>query len=155
MKTVIAIILLSFTASASRANMHVPEPAPDSTYSSRISVDSANRMLSSYIRSRQSDADLYSLIINADTLRSYLNDTTAGVIKEVKLMFAHRMDYINKGNDGIPCGLGNYGLTLIIAGYDENGDYVLINGNSVLDNCAPCPATCPTLSGNASENLLP
>ena len=119
-----------------------------------ITTDTANKMLKSYltsISSDSSDTSLHSLILNANCLRDYLNDTT---ITNVKIMFAHTLDYINKGHGGQNCGYGSGKLTVIIAGYDSAGNYVMHQQNMVIEKATPCPPNCD-VGGNASNDLLP
>lgn len=118
-----------------------------------ISKDSANKMLSSYqasISSADADSNLRSLIVNADALRKYLSDTS---IKEVKIMLAHTLDYINSGHQDQAAGYKPKALTVIMAGYDDRGDYVYGPGNTVPNRAKPCPNECPT-TGSASSSLL-
>lgn len=124
--------------------------------SSFITIDTANRMINSYLNSIKApanDTDLYSIIVDADSLRKML-DTTDGIhIKRVKLMFAHKQSYLNSGMENISCGYSRNGLTIIIAGYDASGNYIYRPANSVLNNGMPCPTSCP-VAGTASGNLL-
>lgn len=119
-----------------------------------IPVDSANKMITSYLTSiggvNSTQQNLYSLIVDAGSLRTYLSNPN---IKNVKLMFAHTLEYINAGNAGQNCGYGSGKLTLIIAGYDGSGNYVLDTKNGVEDNLQPCPHNCPT-SGTAASNTI-
>ena len=118
-----------------------------------ICIDSANKMLNSYLNSITNTGatpDLKSLIVDADALRSYLEDTN---IKHVKLMFAHRLDYINNGNGNGYAGVRYDGLTIIIAGYDNSNNYIYNESGAVLDNCQPCPYSCPS-NGTASYHTL-
>lgn len=118
-----------------------------------ITKDSANKMLGSYLASisdADADSSLHSLILNADALRKYLNDTS---IRQVKVMLAHTLDYINAGNLDQPAGYKPGALTIILAGYDNKGDYVYGPGNMVPDRAKPCPNECP-VSGSASSSLL-
>lgn len=131
------------------------EAEPD--YSGFIHIDTANIMIESYLRSIQADStakqgqELYSLIMNADELRTYLNRNRD--IKNVKFMFAHTMEYINAGNMGKPAGYKSGALTIIVAGYDKNENYIFAPRMTVPDHCAPCPDYCPK-GGTASSNLL-
>ena len=122
-----------------------------------IPIDSANKMLSSYLKSLDTvtavDANLHAVIFNADSLRSMLNDETNGKIAHVKVMFAHRLDYINSGGQNVNCGYDNDALTLIIAGYDTVGNYVYHPAGKVLNIGSPCPPLCPE-NGTAASNLL-
>jgi hypothetical protein len=116
-----------------------------------ISTTVANTMISSYlcsINASQNDTDVQSFSINADSLRAYLANSS---ITNVKLMFAHTMAYVNAGNGCKYAGFQSGALTIVIAAYDANDNYVYYGG-SVLDHCLPCPYSCP--SGNAGNNLL-
>ena len=118
-----------------------------------IPADSANEMINSYIYSIEHSAthesDIHSFSIDADSLRKYLMHTE---LKHVKLIFAHTMDYIHSGYRGVYAGMQSGAVTIIIAGYDNAGNYVYHNGGNVLDHCIPCPTSCP--SGNAGDDLL-
>jgi hypothetical protein len=117
-----------------------------------LNKDTANVMIESYLTSIAKDSGaLYSLIVDADSLRAYLNDTN---IKNVKLMFAHTLSYINSGHQGVPCGYRSGALTLVLAGYDAQGNYRFYNENNVMDYCMPCPTLCP-VNGTAQYNTLP
>ena len=128
------------------------------SYSRYIPVDSANKMISSYLNSinyQQNDTDLRSLIFNADSLVAYL---TTAKLANVKLMFAHTLDYINNGGQDQYAGYQSGALTLVVAGYDTSGNYVYYsypgtNTKMVLENSMPCPINCPT-SGTAANDLL-
>lgn len=116
-----------------------------------IPIDTANKMINSYLKSLDGDdANLRSLILNAETLREYLKDSS---IKDVKIMFAHTQDYINSGHEGQPSGLKNNALTIVVAGYRSDGTYVLSSGAKVPDRARPCPTSCPLL-GSASKDII-
>jgi hypothetical protein len=124
-----------------------------------ISKDTANKMLSSYlvsINSTENDTDLRSLIINADTLRAYLADTN---IKDIKIMMAHTLSYINSGGLNHPCGYDARDLTFIIAGYSYTDNYIYYTTKSVpitpdvINHGMPCPSSCPPY-GTAASDLL-
>lgn len=116
-----------------------------------IVKDSANKMLNSYLQSTSGEGDaLSSLIFDAEDLRTYLSNTD---IRHVKVMFAHTLDYINAGHQGEDAAYRRGELTLIMAGYDEEGNYVYYNGNQVVDHSLPCPTLCP-VSGTAANDLL-
>jgi hypothetical protein len=132
-------------------NTGSPQSLSSSAYSQPISITLANQMISSYLASLSTQnytSGLRSLSFNADTLRSYLNDTTNGRITTLKLMLAHREDYI-VDNYGVDAGLDATALTLVIVGLDENEEYIYNKNNMVYDHARPCPANC----GN-SGNLL-
>lgn len=123
---------------------------PDANF---IPADTANKMIHSYLTSigGSSSTDLRSLIISAQSLRNYLNDTS---ITQVKVMFAHTLDYINAGNNGVPAGYTPGALTIVLAGYNSSGNYVYATGNMVMDYAKPCPTNCNTLGGTAANSLL-
>ncbi len=119
--------------------------------SSFITQSVANQMISSYlssINSAQNDSDIHSFSVNADSLRAYLENPA---IKNVKLMFAHTMNYISAGNTGLNAGYNSGALTIVIAGNDSLGNYIYYRG-CVLDHIAPCPYTCDI--GYAGGDLL-
>jgi len=129
----------------------------DGNSSQMITIDSANKMLQSYLNSINytgTDTNLTAVIFNADSLRGYLNDTTNGKIAFVKLMFAHTLSYINNGGANQNCGYNNNNLTLIVAGYDTLNNYVYYGKGMVLDRGLPCPSNCPP-TGTASNYILP
>lgn len=117
-----------------------------------IPVDTANRMIRSYLKSVENDDEmLHSLILNAETIRQYLKDSS---IKEIKVMFAHTLTYMNSGHEGQNAGLKSNALTIVLAGYRSDGTYVLSQGNKVPNKARPCPTSCP-LIGEASNDILP
>jgi len=121
-----------------------------------IPVDSANKMIRSYLLSINdtvtTDTSLHALILDADELRDFLNSEEGKKVEDLKLVFAHKLDYINNGGKGVNCGYSNKGLTLVVAGYDHEGNYQLLPNNKVMDNLQPCPMQCPT--GDASDDLI-
>src|SRR5690606_21419291 len=65
-----------------------------------IPSDSANKMIQSYLTSTTGNPDdLRALILDADSMKSYLTDTS---IRHLKVMLAHTLNYINDGNNGRP-----------------------------------------------------
>lgn len=121
-----------------------------------IAIDSANKMISSYLNSINytvNDTDLFSIIVDAHQLRNYL-DSIAGAnqIVGVKLMLAHKLNYINSGGANQPAGYSKDALTIVIAAYDDSGNYVFLPGTQVMDYNNPCPSDCP--SGDASNPLI-
>lgn len=121
-----------------------------------ISKDTANKMIGSYLQSIESDTagdkapNLNSLIMDADLLRHYLNNRE---IKNVKVMFAHTLDYVNSGHAGQYAGMSSDALTIIVAGYDREGNYVFGPVNTVPNHAVPCPRNCPDF-GTAAGNKL-
>lgn len=127
-------------------------PSPDGF----IPKEMANRMIQSYLKSvantpAAEGQDAYSFLMDAEELRTYLANTN---IKGIKIMLAHTMDYINSGKEGIPAGYKAGALTIVIAGYDANGNYVYAPGQKVPDTVKPNPPYS-TGTGNAENPLLP
>lgn len=157
-KTTLLFIAFILLAAFGCSNKHQDSTAAMSTTSglSYIVKDSANKMIQSYLTSIDSAAPadtpaIKSLILDAATLRDYLDDTA---ITNVKIMFAHTLDYINAGNAGKPAAYKSGALTIIVAGYDASGNYVLKGGDLSINHAMPCPRNCP-VSGNAANDLLP
>lgn len=122
-----------------------------------LPVDSANKMINSYLTSinyEYNDTDLQSLTFNAALIRYYL-DSVAGSsdIQSLKIAFAHTLNYINAGHGNEYAGYKSGALTVIISAYKANGDYVYLPQLSVADNGAPCPSNCPP--GPAQKALFP
>lgn len=121
-----------------------------------IPVDTANLMIGSYLESIADSilgidtTQLNSLIIDADALRTYLDNQE---IKKVKIMFAHTLDYIHGGNKGHLAGYQVGALTVVLAGYDKNENYIFAPGRMVPNHLTPCPDFCPK-NGTAANNLL-
>jgi hypothetical protein len=128
--------------------------ASDGPFSRFIPVDSANKMITSYLNSiSNTDSSLKSLVIDMDQLRRYTDSLEGGKrITHLKLCFAHTLEYINAGHANQNAAYLSGGLTLVIAGFDSSGHYVYFDGNTVLEYCAPCPYSCP--SGDAGNSLL-
>lgn len=116
----------------------------DDDYSRTIPVDTANRMINSYLTSIDyptNETTLRSLAFSADSLRDYLTDSS---IKTIRFMFAHQPAYINAGHFGEPAGMNPDALTLVIVGMSNTGNYVLNKNNGVYEHCKPCPKFCPS-----------
>lgn len=129
-------------------------PVRQGPYSQFIPIDSANKMLLSYLNSinyQSNDTDLHSIIFDAGQVRTLLSDTA---IKNIKIMFSHSLDYINGGGGNTNCGYTAKELTVIISGYDNNGNYVYNPSGTVLEIGNPCPPNCIS-QGTASQDLLP
>lgn len=123
-------------------NRHNTIRLSGTNYSHSLPVDSANRMLMSYLHSvgyPGVDTALRSLSFDADTLRAYLQNPN---ITTVKFMIAHKSTFINSGNEGTNAGMSPSGLTIIIAGLNNNDEYVLNTSNGVYDNMINCPHIC-------------
>ncbi len=126
------------------------------SFSKFIVIDSANKMLGSYLNSihyTMNDTDLQSLIIDVKQLRQYLDSNPTGEqITHLKLMFAHTLSYANSPMANTNAGYQSKALTIIVAGYNDSGKYIFYNNNSVLDYTQPCPPICPP--GKAGSPLL-
>ncbi len=113
-------------------------------YSKPISLDTANRMISSFVQSVGYpivDTAVRSVSFDADTLRAYLanQDITA-----VKFYFAHQLSYLNSGlnNYGKNIGMKPGALTIICVGVNDNGGVVKNTSNGVYEHAMPCPNNC-------------
>lgn len=113
-------------------------------YSQPISLDTANRMIGSYLNSVNypaTDTAIRYLNFDADTLRAYLKDTR---IVTIKLIMAHQNTYVSvAGNYGKYTGLKPRALTAILAGVDENNSLIRNSSNGVYEHAIPCPDLCP------------
>ena len=114
-------------------------------YSQPISLDTANRMISSYLRSVNYpvvDTAVRSLAFNADTIRAYLADPR---ITSLEFVLAHQQSYLNGGLDrfGKNIGMRPGALTIIAVGIDDNGNVVRNSSNGVYEHALPCPNNCP------------
>jgi hypothetical protein len=116
-----------------------------------ISIDTANVMLNSYLQSIENhNNEVKSFIVDADALRYYLQNTN---IKHVKLMLAHKLNYVRNGGMNNYAGMDHNAMTVVIAGFDSNSDYIYSPQGAVLDFSIPCPSSCPTSGTAASSNL--
>ncbi len=165
MKKLLIVALLGFLTACTSNNSETKDtstgentpmgfattPSPTGSVSF-INKDTANIMITSYINGNKLDStQLSSLIIDADSLRAYLSDTS---IRNIKLMFAHTQQYIYSGGKDRKCSYRSGDLTLILAGYDGSGNYKYYNDNQVMDNATPCPSLCP-VNGTAQYNTFP
>ncbi|WP_276132350.1 hypothetical protein [Polluticoccus soli] len=128
-----------------------------------IPVDTANAMIGSYLNSINGNSgnngntgygqsqNIKSFIVDANALRFYLQNTN---IRYVKLLMAHKLNYINKGGKNKDAGYRGDALTIVISGFDSSNNYIYSPQGAVLDFSAPCPNNCPG-TGTASNDLLP
>jgi len=126
-------------------------------YSKPISMDTANRMIGSYLNGINytvNTNETRSLIYDADVLRDYLNSNPGKSIQQVKFMLAHTQEYTYSTNEGKRPDSNSNALTMIIVGVSANGDYLFMNGNQVMDFCLLCPANCLNTGTAASDILL-
>lgn len=113
------------------------------THGANVTVETANGYIEDFIAKYfdTGKVPVKSMIMGADLLRNYLNDNN---IENVKFMLGEKTVDVN--------GTPTKTLTLVVAGYDSNGNYVLDNG-MVPDHSTPCPTACPTV-GNAANDLI-
>lgn len=114
----------------------------DYGYSEALAVDSANKMIQSYLTSvgyPQQDNNLRALVFDAAVLRSYLANPA---IKSVKFMLAHQPDYIAAGNYGVNAGLNPDVITMVIVGVGNDGAYIKNSEGKVYEHFSPCPKEC-------------
>lgn len=124
-------------------------------YSQAISIEQANQMIQSYLTSinyPNQDEDIRSFVFDADTLRSYLNDTSKGRIVTLKFMLAHQPSYSQK-YFGVPSGMKPDAMTLIVVGMDEDDKYIYNRANQVYDHFRPCPNTCDNAGPLLTQNM--
>ena len=114
---------------------------PAETNGSFIPLQTANAYIRKFIDDyfATGRAPVKSMIVDAGLLRDYLNDNMN--ITHVKFALGARTVDDKEV------------LTLVIAGYDDNGNYVLAPGNEVMDNVTPCPPSCP-LTGNSANDYI-
>ena len=115
-----------------------------------ITIDSANKMISSYINSinyPSNDSDLCSVTFDADELRALLDSPS---VTRIQIKLSHTLNYINQGKQNIPAGYKSGALTFLISGVNNAGNTVLYN-NMILNFARPCPTLCP--SGTAGAPL--
>jgi hypothetical protein len=118
----------------------------DPLYSLPISIDTANRMIQSYLTSVNAPATntfMRSMLINADTLRNYINDTSHGKIASIKLFLSHQLTWINSGHYGVRAGTKSNAFALVLVGLDASGHYIYNRNNMVYEHLQPCPYHCP------------
>ena len=108
-----------------------------------VTVDEANDYINNHI-ANYFDAGKYpvkSLIFDAEMLRRYLMENPN--IENMKFMLGVRPD----GSD-------NGSITMVIVGYDAEGNYIKTDGDKVLDQCMPCPYNCPTHGNASNDNII-
>jgi hypothetical protein len=113
-------------------------------YSSSIAIDTANKMIGSYLQSvgyPSKDTTIRALSFDADTVRNYLADTS---IKTLKFYLAHQLSYLNGGTNrfGKNIGMSPGKMTIIMVGLADNGDIVRNTSNGVYEHAFPCPSAC-------------
>src|ERR1043165_4591049 len=104
-----------------------------SAYSQPIAVDSANKMIGSYLESvgyPYVDTTIRSLAFDADTLRAYLQDKS---ITTVKFYLGHQLGWLDGDATryGKNIGMTPGKLTIICVGLDDNGNVIRNTSNGV------------------------
>lgn len=142
MKRTITIAAVLLMAMAACKKPHHPPTASQSF----IPIDSANKMVNSYLNSISfpgSDTNVRCFSIKASDLRLLLDSLPQSpAIKEVQVKFGHTLEYINSGHANQFAGYQKNALTLLVVGVDVAGNYVYASGK-VLDHSHPCPNNCP------------
>lgn len=119
-------------------------------YSKPIAIDSANKMISSYLTSvgyPYVDSTIRSLSFDADTIRNYLQNSS---ITTLKFYLGHQLSFLSNGaNFGKNIGMQPGKLTVICVGLDDNGNVVRNTSNGVYEHAMPCPNSCGPASSDA------
>lgn len=114
--------------------------------SSFIPVDSANKMLESYLGSinyPQNDSAVISFTFSISELRRLLDSVDhPDSLKDIQIRLAHSLEYINSGHQNMNAGYNKNALRLLISGVDTKGNTILLN-NQVMNHSIPCPNSCP------------
>lgn len=116
-----------------------------STIGGEITINDANTYIDSFISSYVTPGDfpVKSFIFDAGLLKTYLNDNPD--IVNMKFMLGEKEFDVEGTATMLP--------TLIIVGYDANGNYIKSSPGKVLDMSKPCPPFCPTTGAAASNNI--
>jgi len=110
-----------------------------------IPVDEANHYINDFIANyfNTGMAPVKSMILDAGLLRDYLSNPA---IQNIKFMLGERMT--------VESGMDKKVFTLIVAGYDAEGNYILTPSGNVLDHLSPCPDLCPVVGNAANDNIV-
>ncbi|HTN16143.1 MAG TPA: hypothetical protein VL092_00575 [Chitinophagaceae bacterium] len=151
MKRTITIAALLLMAMAACKKPHKPTNPPPGY----ITIDSANKMVSSYLASVNfpaTDTAVRCFLYSAKELR-YLLDSLpqSASIENIEIKMAHTLDYINNGHAGQFAGYNQAGITLLMVGVNAAGNYVYAN-SKVMNHGRPCPTNCP--NGSAAAPLF-
>lgn len=117
-----------------------------------ITIDSANKMVNSYLGSLTASGnnDIKSFTIDADALRYYLQNNN---VKRIRISFAHTLSYINNGHKNSYAGMNPSAITLIISGISSDNNYIYTPENTLMDHAFPCPANCIDNGSAANDNF--
>jgi hypothetical protein len=127
-----------------------------SNVNSYIPIDSANKMISSYLNSIQyqnNDTDVRAFVVDANAIRCYLNSNVGKNVVNLKVFLAHNAEYANSLDSNKNCGYNVKGLTLVITGFDSLGNYVIYPNGVCIDHTEETPIKFK-IKGNASNNLI-
>lgn len=137
-----------------------PASPGETVFSRPISIDTANRMIKSYLTSIDytvNTAASRSWTISADTLRKYLSEGAGRHIVRLKIMLAHTLDYVNSGHEGQRPPLNSHDLTFVLVGVDEENNYIYNPESMAYDWAMPCPPDClggGTISSATHDTLV-
>lgn len=123
-------------------------------YSKSIAIDSANKMIGSYVSSvgyPYYDTAVRVLMFDADTIKKYLQQNNN--VSTLAFYIGHQLGWLNAstGNYGKNIGLQPGKITVICVGLDDDGAVVRNSSNGVYEHAMPCPSNCPPA---ASSPLL-
>jgi hypothetical protein len=138
--TITAMLLMAMTACK---KPHRPPTNPPPGY---ITIDSANKMVSSYLGSvgfPATDTAVRCFTYSAKELRYMLDSLPqSNTLVSIQIKMGHNLDYINSGHAGEFAGYNTEGITLLMVGVNAAGNYVYAN-SKVMNHGRPCPTNCP------------
>ncbi len=126
-----------------------------------VNPNDAQVQVNSYVDMHCHDANpIYSVVIDANMLRDYLNSKTPNAegqmgtqVSELKLIFAHDLTYAEARAAGTLTPNDPELLSFVLLGYDPTGTYILTSNNKVFDQMGPCPTECPIIGQAACTYL--
>lgn len=123
----------------------VSTPDLDQDFSSGIPIDTANRMINSYLQGinyQVNTNEIRSWTFSADSLRRLLTAGNGKQIVRLKLLLAHSLEYIHAGHEGERPPVNSHALTLIVVGLDQNNNYIYNPEGEAYEHAFPCPPRC-------------
>jgi len=126
-----------------------------SSVNAYIPIDSANKMISSYLNSihyQNNDTDVRSFIVDANALRCYLNSEEGQHVSNLKISLAHNITTTYSVDSNVNCGYNGKHLTIVITGFDTLGNYVIYPRGLCYDRTQCKPSY--RISGNAANDLI-
>lgn len=126
-----------------------------------VNPSEAQLQVKSYVDMHYTDSNpIFSVTIDANMLRDFLNCTAPNAkgqcgtdVTNLKLIFAHEVSYCKSILDNTLVPGAAEQLTFVLAGFDDNGTYILDQNNMVYDRIAPCPSICPPVGQAACTYL--